>query len=98
KPDKQSYGYVVKDRGAQLARRPVFSLAALVLRWLMVKHDNESVTTSRATSPVPSIPPSISESILTTTSGYASATPSLFGFSIHDEPEDHVNFDEFIGR
>ncbi|CAF1288329.1 unnamed protein product [Adineta steineri] len=97
KPDKQSYGYVVKDRGAKLARRPVFSLAALVLRWLMVKQDNESVTTSRATSPVPSIPPSISESILTTTSGYASATPSLFGFSIHDEPEDHVNFDEFIG-
>jgi hypothetical protein len=97
KPDGQSYGYKDKDTGAQLGGRPVFPLAALVLRWLIEKQGTESSTTSRATSPLSFYASSSAGSILTTTSGYASATPSFIASGIDDEPDDHVNFEQFIG-
>jgi hypothetical protein len=97
KVDRQSYGYEVKDTRARLRGRSLFPLPALVLRWLIEKQNIESSMTSRATSPVSFITPSVAGSMRTTTSGYVSGPTSVFDAGLDDEPEDHVNFDEFIG-
>jgi len=113
KSDYQSYGYNVKKNEAQLGQRPVFPLAALVLRWLAADQGVEAATTHRTSSfslhfaSLPSstsISSSISDSdsisnfgsISNSTSGYASACPSVFTSCTFDEPDKHVSFDEFL--
>ncbi|CAF0889075.1 unnamed protein product [Adineta steineri] len=96
KKDNQSYGYEVKDRGAQLGHRPLFTLPTLVLRWLFNNQNIETTKTPRASSPSlstasSSIYSSISVPISNTTSAYDSASSTL------DEPVNHVSFDEFFG-